>query len=127
MKKLFSLLSVLTISGTAPLIESSCSCSNKNNYENDINKLNWGNLGIEKINRVKRNTINNKSQHIFKTNNGLNKSIEQQIKEAIIELNPQLDTKNINVTNITENSAVITINNFKGQKTIHFKVETNKQ
>ncbi len=113
MKKLLSLLSVLTISGTAPLIESSCSNKkNKNNYENDINKLNWGNLGIEKINRVKRNTINNKSQHIFKTNNGLNKPTEQQIKEAIIELNPQLDTKNINVTNITENSAVIYYSKF---------------
>ncbi len=130
MKKLINLLSLLTISGVVPLIESSC--SNKNNEkkikkddENDINKLNLGNLGIEKRNRVKRNAIiNNKYQHVFKTN-GSNKPTEQQIKEEIIKLNPQLDIKNINVTNITENSAVITIANFSGQKTINFKVETN--
>ncbi|WP_338988730.1 hypothetical protein [Spiroplasma endosymbiont of Seladonia tumulorum] len=130
MKKLLSLLSVLTISGVAPLIESSCSCSNKNNEkklkkddENDINKLNWGNLGIEKINRVRRNAIiNNKYQHVFKTN-GSNKPTEQQIKEKVKELNPQVNINKINVTEITENSAVITITGYSSKKTINFTVD----
>ncbi|WP_338992389.1 hypothetical protein [Spiroplasma endosymbiont of Seladonia tumulorum] len=130
MKKLVSLLSLLTISGGAPLIESSCSCTNKNNEkkikkddENDINKLNWGNLGIEKINRVRRNAIiNNKYQHVFKTN-GSNKPTKQQIKEKVKELNPQVNINNINVTNITENSAVITITGYSSKKTINFTVD----
>jgi len=122
MKKLLSLLSVLTISGTAPLIESSCSCTNKknkNNYENDINKLNWTGLNIIKN---KRNTKNNQTKHIFKTN-GADIPTQKQIKEKVNELNPQVNINSINVTNISENSAEITITGFSGKKTINFVVD----
>jgi len=120
MKKLLSLLSVLTISGTA--IPNIIAASNyEKNDIKDLSELNWTGLNI---NKNKRDTKNKQTKHIFKTN-GAEKPTEQQIKEKIKELNSQLDIKNINVTNITENSAVITIIGFKGQKTIHFKVETN--
>ncbi len=120
-KKLLSLLSTLTIIGTS-IPNVIAASSYQKNIIKDLSELNLTGLNITKN---KKYIQNNQDKHIFKTNNESNKPTEQQIKEAIIELNPQLDTKNINVTNITENSAVITINNFKGQKTINFKVEKN--
>ncbi|KAF0851902.1 MAG: hypothetical protein EIB84_06600 [Spiroplasma poulsonii] len=45
----------------------------------------------------------------FITNN-LSKPAEQQIKDKLKELNPQLDITKINVTHITNNSATITSN-----------------
>ncbi len=117
MKKLLSLLSVLTISGTAiPTVIADCPYHNN---IKDLSELNWTSLNISKN---KRNTKNNQTKHIFKTN-GAEKPPEQQIKEKIKELNPQLDINSINVTEITKNSAVITIRGFSGKKTINFAVD----
>ncbi|WP_338954729.1 hypothetical protein [Spiroplasma endosymbiont of Polydrusus cervinus] len=117
MKKLLSLLSVLTIIGiAAPTVIADCPYQ-KNNIK-DLSELNWTGLNITKN---KKNT-NNKIKHIFKTN-GADKPTEQQIKNKIKELNSKLDINKINVTEITENSAVITITGFSGKKTINFIVD----
>ncbi|MBW3057836.1 MAG: hypothetical protein CXB60_01260 [Spiroplasma poulsonii] len=116
MKKLLSLLSVLTISGTAIPTTIAASPYQKNNIKN-LSELNWTSLNIS---RNKRNSVN--SKHILKTN-GADTPTQQQIKEKIIQLNPQVNINSINVTNITENSAVVTITNFGGQKTINFTVD----
>ncbi|KAF0851860.1 hypothetical protein [Spiroplasma poulsonii] len=100
MKKLLSLLSLLTISGSAVPTTIAASPYQK-----------------EQTIRVKRQTQN----HIFKTN-GADKPTEQQIKEKVVELNPKLNINKINVTEITENSAVIAIDGFSGKKTINFTV-----
>ncbi len=114
MKKLLSLLSVITISGSAlPTVIADVS------YQKikDLSELNRTSLNIS---RNKRNSVN--SKHIFKTN-GANIPTQQQIKEKVKELNPQLSIDKINVTDVNENSALITINGFSGQKTINFIVD----
>ena len=101
MKKLLSLLSVITISGSA--IPTTAAASP---YQ-------------------KKQTIRGKRQTqdpIFKTN-GVDKPTEQQIKERVKKLNPQLDINKINVTEITENSSVITVTGFSSQKIINFTVD----
>ncbi|MBW3057638.1 MAG: hypothetical protein CXB60_00115 [Spiroplasma poulsonii] len=118
MKKILSLLSVLTISGTAVPTTIAASPYQKNIIK-DLYKLNWTGLNITKN---KRDTKNNKTEHIFKTD-GADIPSQQQIKEKVKELNPQININNINVTNITENSAVITITSFSSQKTINFTVD----
>ncbi|WP_338966200.1 MULTISPECIES: hypothetical protein [unclassified Spiroplasma] len=116
MKTLQSLLSVLTISGTA-VSTTIADCPYYNNIK-DLSELNWTGLNMTKN---KRNTQNNQTKHIFKTN-GADKPTEQQIKEKINELNPQVNINSINVINISENSAEITITGFSGKKTINFTV-----
>ncbi len=116
MKTLQSLLSVLTISGTA-VPTTIADCPYYNNIK-DLSELNWTGLNMTKN---KRNTQNNQTKHIFKTN-GADKPTEQQIKEKINELNPQVNINSINVINISENSAEITITGFSGKKTINFTV-----
>ncbi|RUO85909.1 hypothetical protein [Spiroplasma endosymbiont of Megaselia nigra] len=114
MKKLLSLLSMLTISGTVvPTVIANVSYQ-KNK---DLSELNLTSLNIS---RNKRNSVN--SKHIFKTN-GADIPTEQQIKDKIKEKNPQVNINSINVTNITENSAVVTITGFGGQKIINFTVD----
>ncbi len=116
MKTLQSLLSVLTISGTA-VPTTIADCPYYNNIK-DLSELNWTGLNMTKN---KRNTQNNQTKHIFKTN-GADKPTEQQIKEKINELIPQVNINSINVINISENSAEITITGFSGKKTINFTV-----
>ncbi len=117
MKKLLSLLSVLISGTTVPTLITDIPY--KKNTIKNLSELNWTGLNI---NKNKRDTKNNQTKHIFKTN-GVEKPSEQQIKEKVKELNPQLDINKINVTDVTENSAVITINCFSSQKTINFKVD----
>ncbi len=117
MKTLQSLLSVLTISGTA-VPTTIADCPYYYNNIKDLSELNWTGLNMTKN---KRNTQNNQTKHIFKTN-GADKPTEQQIKEKINELNPQVNINSINVINISENSAEITITGFSGKKTINFTV-----
>ncbi|MFU0252581.1 hypothetical protein BST80_005260, partial [Spiroplasma sp. Moj] len=116
MKKLLSLLSVLTISGTAILGVIATDCL-KNNIKY-LSELNWTGLNITKN---KRETKNNKPKTIFNTN-GADTPSQQQIKEKVKELNPQVNINSINVTNISENSAEITVTGFSGKKTINFTV-----
>ncbi len=118
MKKLLSLLSVLTISGTAVPSVIADYPYQKNNIKN-LSELNWTGLNITKN---KRNTQNNQTKHIFKTN-GADIPSQQQIKEKVKELNPQLSIDKISVTDITENSAVIAITGFSSQKRISFIVD----
>ncbi|RUO86589.1 hypothetical protein [Spiroplasma endosymbiont of Megaselia nigra] len=82
MKKLLGLLSILTISGTAvPTTIANVS------YQKikDLSELNLTSLNIS---RNKRNSVN--SKHIFKTN-GADIPTEQQIKDKLKELNPQVN------------------------------------
>ncbi len=118
MKKLLSLLSVLTISGTAVSSVIADYPYQKNNIKN-LSELNWTGLNITKN---KRNTQNNQTKHIFKTN-GADIPSKQQIKEKVKELNPQLSIDKISVTDITENSAKISIIGFSGKKPINFIVD----
>ncbi|WP_338954425.1 hypothetical protein [Spiroplasma endosymbiont of Polydrusus cervinus] len=118
MKKLLSLLSILTISGTGVPIMIADIPYQKNTIK-DLSELNWTGLNI---NKNKRDTKNNQTKHIFKTN-GADRPTEKQIKNKVKELNPQLNINNINVTKITENSAVITVTGFSNQKTINFTVD----
>ncbi len=119
MKKLLSLLSVLTISGTAVPTRIAASSYQKNNIKN-LSKLNWKYLTII---RNKRDTNNkNQSVPVFKTN-GDDKPTKQQIKEKVLEKNNSLDITKIKVENITENSAEISIIGFVGKKIINFTVD----
>lgn len=119
MKKLLSLLSVLTINGTAVPTRIADSSYQKNNIKN-LSKLNWKYLTII---RNKRDTNNkNQSVPVFKTN-GDDKPTKQQIKEKVLEKNNSLDITKIKVENITENSAEISIIGFVGKKIINFTVD----
>ncbi|WP_338955031.1 hypothetical protein [Spiroplasma endosymbiont of Polydrusus cervinus] len=118
MKKLLSLLSILTISGTGVRIMIADIPYQKNTIK-DLSELNWTGLNI---NKNKRDTKNNQTKHIFKTN-GADRPTEKQIKNKVKELNPQLNVNNINVTKITENSAVITLTGFSNTKTINFIID----
>ncbi|WP_338955177.1 hypothetical protein [Spiroplasma endosymbiont of Polydrusus cervinus] len=118
MKKLLSLLSILTISGTGVPIMIADIPYQKNTIK-DLSELNWTGLNI---NKNKRDTKNNQTKHIFKTN-GADRPTEKQIKNKVKELNPQLNINNINVTKITENSAVITLTGFSNTKTINFIID----
>ncbi|WP_374696382.1 hypothetical protein [Spiroplasma endosymbiont of Polydrusus formosus] len=84
----------------------------KNNIK-DLSELNWTVLNITEN---KRDTKNNQTKHIFK-NNGADIPTQQKIKK-IKQLNPQTNINSINVTNITENSVVITIICFSSKKQV---------
>ncbi|RUO86071.1 hypothetical protein [Spiroplasma endosymbiont of Megaselia nigra] len=101
MKKLLSLLSVLTISGTAlPTTIAASPYQKKQSI------------------RIKRQT----QSPIFKTN-GPDIPTEQQIKDKLINKYPHITAEQIKVKNITSNSVNITIDGFSGEKTLTFIVD----
>ncbi|KAF0850047.1 MAG: hypothetical protein EIB84_06250 [Spiroplasma poulsonii] len=114
MKKLLSLLSIITIAGTSMPTVIATSNYEKNVIK-DLSELNWTDLIT---NRNKRDV----NTRVIKTD-GANKPTAQQIKDRLKNKNPQLDITKINVINITNNSATIIIIGFSGQKTINFVVD----
>ncbi|MBW1241888.1 MAG: hypothetical protein EIB84_03305 [Spiroplasma poulsonii] len=101
MKKLLSLLSLLTISGSAVPTTIAASPYQK-----------------EQTIRVKRQT----QSPIFKTN-GADIPTEQQIKDKLINKYPHIAAEQIKVKNITSNYVNITIDGFSGETTLTFIVD----
>ncbi|MFW4371180.1 MAG: hypothetical protein EHV01_004500, partial [Spiroplasma sp. hy2] len=105
MKKLLSILTISTLTANIPA--SLMAMKSSDDEWEIINKDD-----IPTPNRVKRDVVATKTDvntRVIKTD-GANKPTAQQIKNRLKELNPQLDITKINVTNITNNSAIITSN-----------------
>ncbi|WP_338968017.1 hypothetical protein [Spiroplasma endosymbiont of Lonchoptera lutea] len=125
MKNLINILKTIAITTTTiPTVISVVPASyEKNTISNKIkalSKLNWTGLNTTRNKRTTNQQQN--SKHIFKTN-GNEIPTEQQIKEKVKQLNPQLDINKMKIDNITNNSANISIIGFSSIKTINFTVD----